>query len=424
MTTQITSEGHLTVGGCDCVHLAGEFGTPLYVYDAMTLREQAKAYRRALAEAYPGLAEVAYASKAFLCPELARFWAVEGLGLDVVSEGELAIALAGGFPAVRIHFHGNNKTLAELALALDAGVGRIVVDNLQELALLERLAEERGRQQAIWLRLTPGVEVHTHAYRRTGHWASKFGLSAEDAWQAARRAVRSPMLDLVGLHCHLGSQFFEPEPLRQGVAFLLDFAARLAGAFDWGLKELSPGGGWGVPYTPEDPPAPIERCVQSVVQAIVERCHEHHLPVPRLILEPGRSLIARASVALYTVGSIKRAPDGTCYVAVDGGLADNPRPALYQARYMAFLANRADELADTTVSVVGPYCESSDVLIRTASLPAPKTGDLLAVPVSGAYQLSMASNYNGALRPAAVLVENGEARLLQRRETLEDLLRK
>jgi diaminopimelate decarboxylase len=419
------ADGALVLGGCSLAELALRYGTPLYIYDAATLDGAATSYQMALNGAYPGAWEVAYAAKAWLNTATASWAAARGLGLDVVSASELAIALHGGFPAQRIHFHGNNKRRDELAAALAAGVGRIVVDHAGELALLNELALAQGIRQPVWLRVNPDVDVDTHGHTRTGHAASKFGLALADgtAEVVARQALAAPGVALVGLHCHVGSQFREAAPLTLAVQRLLSLAARLHAATGWRLAELSPGGGWAVPYVPHQAQGlPIvEEYVGQVAAAVVEGCQRRHLPLPRLVLEPGRSLVARAGVALYSVGAVKQAGD-VAYAFVDGGLADNPRPALYDAHYSALLANRLSDEAPQRVHVAGPYCETGDVLIYDIDLPPLRSGDLLAVPASGAYQLSMASNYNAALRPAVVWLEHGQARLIQRRETVADLL--
>ncbi len=417
----------LTLGGCSLAELAERYGTPLYIYDAATLDRAAASYQAALANAYPAAWEVAYAAKAWLNTTTARWAASHGLGLDVVSAGELAIALHGGFPAERIHFHGNNKQPAELAAALAAGVGRIVVDHAGELAVLNELALARGARQPIWLRVNPDVDADTHGHTRTGHAASKFGLGLADgtAEAVARQALAMPGVALLGLHCHVGSQLRAAAPLALAAQRLLELAAQLHAATGWRLAELSPGGGWAVPYEPQQAlglPA-IDDYVSQVAAAVVAGCQRHDLALPRLVLEPGRSLVARAGVALYSVGAVKQAGD-VIYAFIDGGLADNPRPALYDARYSALLANRLSDEPTQRVHVAGPYCETGDVLIHAIDLPPLRMSDLLAVPASGAYQLSMASNYNAALRPAVVWVEHGQARLIQRRETAADLLRR
>lgn len=424
-TTATIDDRGLHLGGCAVAGLAERFGTPLYVYDAATMTAAAATYATALRTSYPGDWQVAYAAKAWLTTATARWADAQDLGLDVVSGGELEIARRAGFPAERIHFHGNNKTPAELAQALAAGVGSMVVDHPGELALLDELARGQGRRQAIWLRINPDVDVDTHGHTRTGHATSKFGLSLADgtAEGVARQALQMEGVRLTGLHCHIGSQFREAGPLVLAVERLLALAASLASHSGWQPEDLSPGGGWAVPYHPSQVAGlvPVETYVPLVAQAVVDGCRAHGLALPRLVLEPGRSLVARAGVAIYAVGAVKRAGEVT-YVFVDGGLADNPRPALYEARYTALLANRRGEGPGQLVDIAGPYCETGDVLIHGLELPPVRPGDLLAVPAGGAYQLSMSSNYNASRRPAVVWVENGEARLIQRRETVDDLL--
>jgi diaminopimelate decarboxylase len=421
--TRFDEKGELGLGGCSASSLAQEFGTPLYVFDETTLRARCREYRQALARYYPGPAQVAYASKAYLNLALAQLFAQEDLSLDVVSGGELYVARQAGFPAERIHFHGNNKTAAELAMALDEGVGRIVVDNTHELDALEQLAAERRVRVPIWLRLSPGIDVHTHVYRKTGLLDSKFGfpLETDAAEDALVRATTSPHLELFGLHAHIGSQVFDVEPFVEAVALLVDFAAAMGARHGFELCELSPGGGWGVPHQEADPPAPADRYVQAVSRAVMDGCRCHGLALPALVIEPGRSIVAPAGVALYRIGARKEIPGVRTYVSVDGGMADNIRPALYGARYTAVVANKANLPPEETVTVAGRFCESGDVLIRDIALPRLVPGDLLAVPMAGAYCLPLASNYNLVPRPAVVLVRGGQAALIQRRETFQDL---
>ena len=422
-STRLDELGELWLGGRSASSLAEEFGTPLYVFDETTLRARCREYRQALAQHYPGPAQVAYASKAYFNLALAQFFAQEGLSLDVVSGGELYVARQAGFPAERIHFHGNNKTPAELVMALDEGVGRIVVDNFLELDELEQLAAERRVRVPLWLRLSPGIDVHTHVYSKTGLLDSKFGfpLETDAAESAVARAKASPHLELVGLHAHIGSQILDVEPFAEAVTLLVDFAAAMKARHGFELHELSPGGGWGVPHHEADPPAPVERYVQAVCQAVIDSCRRHGLALPTLVIEPGRSIVAPAGVALYRVGARKEIPGVRTYVSVDGGMADNIRPALYGARYTALVANKAHLPAEETVTVAGRFCESGDVLIRDITLPCLAPGDLLAVPMVGAYCLPLASNYNLVPRPAVVLVRDGQAALIQRREAFRDL---
>jgi diaminopimelate decarboxylase len=420
-TAGVTADGHLSLDGCDLVELAAEFGTPLYVYDEATIRNRARAYRDGLRAAYPGTSLVCYAGKAYCAPWLLRILAQEELGLDVVSGGELHAARASGFPTDRTYFHGNNKGEDELALALEMGVARVVIDNLEEVERLSRLASARRREQAVLLRVAPGVEAHTHAHIETGVLDTKFGLSLQT--DAASEGVdlirRSAGLTLVGLHAHIGSQVFELQPYRETITRVFDFAARVGVE----LHELSPGGGFGVRYTPSDTSMPPAEVTRAIADAVCTVARHAGVGLPLLTIEPGRSIIGPAGVAVYRVGSAKVIKGVRTYVAVDGGMADNIRPTAYGALYTPLLANRALEPADVTVAVAGKYCESGDVLVKDARLPMPRVGDLVAVPSSGAYHLSMASNYNLSPRPAVVVVRDGEARLVRRRETYEDLLR-
>jgi diaminopimelate decarboxylase len=425
-TAGATPSGHLTVGGCDVVELADEFGTPLYIYDETTIRHRARGYRDGLRNAYPGESLVCYAGKAYCAPWLLRLVAQEELGLDVVSGGELYAARAADFPPQRTYFHGNNKGEDELALALDIGVSRIVVDNLDEIGRLARLARQRGVEQQVMLRVAPGVEAHTHAHITTGVLDTKFGLSIQTgaADEAGRLIQGTAGLELVGLHAHIGSQVFELEPYRQTIQRLFELAARLRETCGFELRELSPGGGFGVRYTAEDEPIGPAEITRGIADVVCETARASGLSgLPRLTIEPGRSIIGPAGVAVYRVGSVKEIAGVRTYVAVDGGMADNIRPTAYGARYAPVLANRIAEEATAVVAVAGKYCESGDVLVKDAHLPLPRVGDLVAVPGSGAYHLSMASNYNMSLRPAVVVVADGVARLARRRETYEDLLR-
>jgi len=415
---------HLEIGGCDCVELARQFGTPLYVFDEATLRRQCRTFRRAFERRHDDVC-VLYASKAFLHPALLAVFQQEGLGLDVVSAGELYVARRAGFPLDRVYFHGNNKTPEELAMALDWGVGRVVVDNDYELERLNRLAGERGATVEVLLRLTPGVDPHTHAHNTTGTVDSKFGLAIAggQAARAVERLLEMPALCLVGLHAHIGSQIDHLAPYRQTLRTLVSFAAGIRDRCGVEIEELSPGGGWAIRYTEADEVPAIEEIAATVVDTLRRETGRHELPLPRLVVEPGRSIVGRAGVALYTVGGRKQTPGLRTYVFIDGGLADNVRPAMYGARYQALAASKMGEPATEEVTIAGKYCESGDVLIRDLPLPPLQPGDLLAVPAAGAYCLSLANNYNMALRPAIVLVKDGQAQLIRRRERYEDLLR-
>ena len=405
------------------VELASRFGTPLYVFDEETLRQNCRQFRQAFVSRYPQ-SQVLYASKAFINPALARIMASEGLGLDVVSGGELAVARSVEFPARNIYFHGSNKTRSELEQAVQYGIGRVVVDGFNELSLLNDVAGKRGAVQGTLLRVNPGVDPHTHAHIATGVVDSKFGFPLRDgqAEEAVRQAICLPNLNLVGLHCHVGSQIFEVEPYVEAIQVMLSFAAELRRRHGFELMEFSPGGGFAVQYLAGLPAPPVAKYAEAITSNVLSLCKELDITPPRLVVEPGRGIVGRAGVALYSVGSIKDISGVRKYVSVDGGMGDNIRPALYEARYEAVLANRAGEPAVERVTVAGRFCESSDVLVRDVMLPRAQVGDIVAIPVSGAYAPAMASNYNAVPRPAIVMVNDGEARLIRRRETYEDLM--
>lgn len=410
------STGCLTIAGHALRPLAEQYGTPLYLYDAATLRGQVSRLRAALAQNYRGDFEITYAAKAYFSLNMARHLAGLDLGVDVVSLGEMAVAKRAGFPPGRVHLHGNNKSIDELKAALDWGIQAVVVDSLEELETLEMLASQARRQARIWLRISPGVAVDSHSYLQTAHHASKFGLSVADGARAIRAAKASRWLHLSGLHTHLGSQFFDAEPYRLAITSLMALAEANAII----PEEFSPGGGWGVPYVPEQPSGDPGPWIEMVTGTLQAECAKRGWPLPRLVVEPGRWLVARSGIAVYTVGTSKTSADGTHFVAVDGGMADNPRPAMYNARYTALLAERPDETPANQANLVGKFCESGDQLIPEVWLPEVQRGDLLVMPVAGAYQLSMASNYNLAPRPVALWLEEGRVEVLQPREHPEE----
>ncbi|WP_322497115.1 diaminopimelate decarboxylase [Chloroflexus sp.] len=416
--TAAVASGRLFVGGCDTVALAEQFGTPLYLLDEATLRGAMRAYRQSFADAYPGPVRVHYAGKALLNTALAQIVAQEGLGLDVVSATELLVARRAGAPMAHVHLHGNAKSDAELERAVAWRVGAIVVDTLDELARLRAMTMQLAEPQGVLLRIAPAIEADTHAHIATGGEAAKFGLPLAALDEAVAQTLAAPGLRWLGLHAHIGSQLFVLDQVVATVNVLAAQAARLRERFGVTPVELSPGGGLGVPYTVEQPPADIARYAQVVSAALQAACARCDLPLPRLTVEPGRSIVARAGVALYRVVGRK----GRRWLHIDGGMGDNIRPALYGARYSAVLANRASEPASEPVAVGGRYCESGDVLLPEIALPPAQPGDLVAVATAGAYTLSMASNYNLVPRPAVVLVSDGQARLIQRRETEEDVL--
>lgn len=422
LTAEVNEKGHLVIGGCDAVELAAEFGTPLYLYDEAGLRARCAEFIQEFGRRYADT-RVIYAGKTFINPALALILKEAGLGLDAVSAGELSIARTAGFPLEKAYFHGNNKSAEELELALEWGVGRVVVDNFSEMALLDRLAGEKGVVAEILLRLTPGIDPHTHRHISTGTVDSKFGFTLTDWDEAVSRAVRAPNLNLVGLHFHLGSLIFEFEPYREAIEVVLDFAAGMKQKYGFELKELNIGGGFAVQYTLATPAPPVSAYAEAIAPAIISKCRELGLALPRLVIEPGRSIVGRSGVALYKVGVVKDIHGVRRYVAIDGGMGDNIRPALYEAEYEAVVANKMRAAEARKVTVAGKFCESGDVLIRDIVLPEIAPGDILAVATCGAYCLAMASNYNASLKPAVIMVRDGKARLIRRREVLADLSR-
>jgi diaminopimelate decarboxylase len=408
------------VGGCDLGDLARRYGTPLYVLDEDTLRASCRAYREALAAHYPGPSLALYASKANSSLMLSALVASEGLGLDAVSAGELLTALQGGMPPERIVLHGNNKSDEELSLAVTHGV-TVVVDNDHDLERLAVIAPAAGRVVPLMLRFTPGIECHTHEYIRTGHLDSKFGFDPDQVEPVLRLLVGCSWARLTGLHAHIGSQIFELQPHRDLAAVMADVLS-LARSLGHPVTDLNVGGGLGIRYVASDDPPTIQEWVQGVAEAVVQACQQRDLALPRLLCEPGRSLVATAGLTVYGIGSRKEIPGLRTYIAVDGGMSDNPRPITYQSRYTAVLAERPLAAATETVTVAGKHCESGDVLLKDLPLPPCRGGDLLTVFATGAYNASMASNYNRIPRPAAVLVHGGQADLVQRRERPDELL--
>jgi diaminopimelate decarboxylase len=422
-TMRVNNAGHLEIGGVDTLDLVKEFGTPLYVLDEEAFRENCRSLKKAFESAGDTL--VVYASKALCTMATCVLVKEEGLGIDVVSGGELHTALSVGFPVEKIYFHGNNKTSDELQMAVDNRVGTIVVDNYYELGLLNRICENAGRKQRVILRITPGIEAHTHEYIKTGQIDSKFGFTLPDgqAMAAVKSLQEYPFLVYYGLHCHVGSQIFEMESFAHTAEIMMAFVAQIHKEVGLITTELNLGGGFGIYYYEGDQPVSPEAWVKAVMPCIKEKAAKYGIPVPRVVVEPGRAIVGPAGTTLYTVGSQKNIPGIRKYIAVDGGMGDNPRPALYGAKYEAILANKADQTPDETVSVAGKCCESGDMLIWDIKLPRVEPGDILAVSATGAYNYAMSMNYNRIPRPAMVLVGNGQADLILKRETYEDLLR-
>jgi diaminopimelate decarboxylase len=423
-TMRINQAGHLEIGGCDAVDLVRQFGTPLYVMDETLLRDNCRAYVESFQKYYPD-AEVIYASKVFSAMAMCRLVAEEDMGLDVVSGGELYTALASGFPAGRIYFHGNNKSPEELEMALEARVGRYVVDNFCEMELLNELARQRKTKAKILIRVSPGIDAHTHHYIKTGMIDSKFGLAIANgqALLGIEKALGMKNLELKGIHCHIGSQIFDLNSYKEAAATMMAFVKEIKIKTGFLCEELNLGGGLGIYYAEGDAPQPIPELVALMTKTVRETAAAYGLPLPKIIVEPGRSIAGEAGVTLYTIGSVKDIPGIRKYVAVDGGMTDNPRPALYQAKYEAALANKMNVPGEETVSIAGKCCESGDMLIWDIELPPAVSGDILAVSSTGAYNYSMASNYNRNRRPAVVFASGGKAELVVRRESYDDLIR-
>lgn len=427
-TLKINGLGHLEIGGADAVDLAKKFGTPLYVFDETHIRNMMRVYRNTINEEYDGNGLVLYASKAFSCKAVYAIANEENIGVDVVSGGEFYTALKAGFPAGKIYMHGNNKLLRELEFAIGNGIGNIVIDSFDEADIVDRLAGERKIKQNVLIRTNPGVEAHTHAFVQTARTDSKFGFSIGDgaAEEITKYVLSKKNLNLKGYHCHIGSQIFEKQSFVIAAEKVMDFIAAVKDKLGFEASELNIGGGFGVWYTDEDPKLKLNDYadyLKSLISAVKAKVEEHNLKKPYLLIEPGRSIVGEAGVTLYTVGAIKDIPGIKKYVAIDGGMFDNPRYALYQSKYTVLLADRANEKCTEKVTVAGKCCESGDIIAVDVPLPEAHKGDILAVLTTGAYNYSMASNYNRNFIPAAVLVKDGKAEYIVKPQTYEDLVR-
>ena len=422
----VNEKGHLTLGGADTVELANTYGTPLYVLDENDIRNNCRQFKGAFDKYYEAGARVYYASKAFSCKEMYRIVNSEGLCTDVVSGGELYTALSVGFPAEKIGFHGNNKTPEELSFALDSGVGRIIVDNIFELHTLNSLAKEKGLCQKILLRIKPGIDCHTHDYIKTGQIDCKFGFALEngEAFEAAATACSLQNVELVGIHCHIGSQIFETQPFVDAADIMVSLAKNIEESFGKTLSEINFGGGYGIKYLESDKPVPKDESIRILCEAVKTACAKYEFALPDISIEPGRSIVGDSNLTLYKIGVVKTIENIRTYVSVDGGMSDNPRYALYGADYEAVVANKADKPRDFVATIAGKCCESGDLIQEHTKIQTPEVNDTLAVLATGAYNYSMASNYNRIPRPAAVMVKDGNARVIIERETFEDLISK
>lgn len=420
----INEKGHLTMGGCDTVELAAEYGTPLFVYDENSIRKNCRDFVASIDEYYDGKGLVLYASKAFSCLEMCRICKQENMGLDVVSGGELYTALSVDFPPEKICFHGNNKSPSELKQALEANVGRIVVDNAEELNCLNSLAASLGVCANILLRIKPGVDAHTHDFVRTGQIDSKFGFALEtgEAIKAVKMCFETPNISLKGLHCHIGSQIFDIDPFVHTAEVMIDFMAQIKAETGVELEELNLGGGFGIKYKLYEQPESFGSYMKKVSIAIKASAKKHGINTPFIMIEPGRAIVGAEGITLYRVGSVKKIPDVRTYIAVDGGMVDNPRYILYQSKYEVFCANKALAERECVATIAGKCCESGDLVQEHTKVQRVEAGDLLAVLSTGAYNYSMASNYNRICRPAVVMISDGSPRVIIKRESYQDLI--
>lgn len=422
----VNSKGNLTIGGADTTELAAKYGTPLYVYDENKIRDTCRKYVDSFKNEYDGLGTAIYASKAFLCKEICKIVDSEGLEIDAVSGGEIYTILAAGIEPKKIHFHGNNKTYGELLYAVESGVGDIVADNMLDMERLDAISKEKGIITNVTIRIKPGVDAHTHKFIRTGQIDSKFGFALEtgEAMEAIDYAIKCENINLRGLHCHIGSQIFDRAPFVLAAEIMLKLYKDVKDKYGKELDILNLGGGFGSKYKEDDKAVPYEDYMSAVSEAVHRCCKEYDLKVPKIYIEPGRSIVCEAGITLYTVGNIKEIPDVRSYVSVDGGMYENPRYALYQAEYTCLVANKAGEKTDYIATIAGKCCESGDLLQENTAIQRPSTGDILAVLSTGAYNYSMASNYNRNPRPACIMIKDGVDRVVVRGETYEDLLRK
>ena len=421
----INAKGNMTFGNADCVELAKQYGTPLYVFDEVHIRKNCREFKASIDEFYGGNGMAMFASKAFSCKEMYRIVASEGLGCDVVSGGELYTALSVGFNPKNIMFHSNNKTPDELEYALISGVGRIIVDNATELETIEKIAKKLNIKANVLLRIKPGVDCHTHDYIRTGQIDSKFGFALEngEAMEIALKTTKCENINLCGFDCHIGSQIFETEPFCDAAVIMLNFMNDFRKKSGITVGELDLGGGFGVKYVESDDALPFKVFMEKVSEMLKKVSKELDFPMPKIYIEPGRSIVGEAGLTLYTVGAVKTIKDVRTYVAIDGGMADNPRYALYQAEYDIEIANKYKEPKSFIGTVAGKCCESGDLIQENAPMQTPEVGDVLAVLTTGAYCYSMASNYNRILRPAAIFVKDGESRVVINRESYEDIIK-
>jgi diaminopimelate decarboxylase len=421
----VNEKGNLTVGGIDTVSLTEQYGTPLYVMDEELIRNSVRRFKNSIDKYYGGQGLVCYASKAFCCMEMCRIMKDEGIGLDVVSIGELYTAVKAGCDCEKMCFHGNNKTDEELHYALECGVGHIIVDNISELLRLEEIAKSMNVKAKIMFRVKPGIDAHTHDFVKTGQIDSKFGFALEtgEAFEAVKQAISCENVILRGLHCHIGSQIFDIAPFEEAAKVMLGFIAKIKNELNYEIKELNLGGGFGIKYLESHDPAPFETYMENVSKVVKSYSEEYGIAQPFILIEPGRSIAAPAGITLYKVGARKEIPNIRTYVSIDGGMCDNPRYALYKSEYEAIVANKANEERSEKVTIAGKCCESGDLIGEGMPLQHAESGDIIAVCATGAYNYSMSSNYNRIPKPAVVFVNEGKSRIVVKRETLDDIIR-
>lgn len=421
----INEKGHLTIGGVDTVDIAEKYSTPLYVMDEQLVRSNCRRFIKSIRKFYGDKGRVHYASKALSCKEMCRIVGSEGLGLDAVSIGEIYTAVKAGFDVSKIGFHGNNKTDEELNYAVEIGVGHIIVDNISELHRLEKIASKKGKKPHIMLRIKPGIDAHTHDFIKTGQIDSKFGFALEtgEAYEAVKEAVTCEYVELYGLHCHIGSQIFDIEPFEEAARIMLEFIAKIKNELNFEIKGLNLGGGFGIKYLESHDPQPFEVFMEHVANVVLQQCEKLKITRPFIYIEPGRSIAAPAGITLYTVGARKEIPNIRTYISVDGSMADSPRYILYKSEYEAIVANKANEERSEKVTIAGKCCESGDLIGENMPLQHAEAGDIIVICATGAYNYSMASNYNRLQKPAVVFVNNGKTRIAVKRETLDDIIR-
>lgn len=422
---KINKKNHLEIGGCDCLELANTYGTPLYVMDESLIRENCQTYKNAIDKYYDGNGLAVYASKALCTTAICKIIEQEGLGLDVVSGGELYTAITAGFPMDKVYFHGNNKAYKELMLAIENDIGRIVIDNKEELLMVNEIASKLDKKVNVSFRIKPGINPDTHDFIRTGQIDSKFGMAIEngEAFEIIRKALKLSNLNVMSVHCHIGSQILELEPFKLAAKVMIEFIAELKEKLGIEIEELNLGGGFGIKYTQEDVLPEYDYNIKSVSEVVKSVFSKKAMKLPKIVIEPGRSIVASAGITLYRVGSVKDIKNVRKYVAVDGGMTDNPRYAMYQAKYDAVIVDKPDAPRDEKVTIAGKSCESGDILVKDIMLPKVSVGDILAVLATGAYNYSMSSNYNRIPKPPIVLVKDGKARVIVKREDYKDIIR-